>query len=106
MIKCNIPELLIVFFNIAFFALDVFRLEKINRIFYKKFQIYPVKSKKRLFFQIFQPVAAGLLRNHPHCTAADDLLYKTLLKKQQFNDILSQFQKYWNFLLILHLIVP
>ena len=36
--KCKTPECLIAFFKIAFFALDVFRLEKINLIFYKNFK--------------------------------------------------------------------
>ena len=56
----------------AGFALDVFRLE--------------------LFFQIVQPVSAGFPRDYPHCAAADDLLHKTLLKKQPFNAILKEFQ--------------
>ena len=76
-----------------FFALDVFRLKKSSVFFTKKFQIYPVKSKKPLFFRIFQPVYAGLLRNYPHCAAANNLLYKTLLQKQQFCATLRGFQR-------------
>ena len=70
--KCNIPKFLIAFFKMAVFALNVFRLE--------------------LFFQIVQPVSTGLSRDYSHSTAADDLLYKTLLKKQPFNAILKEFQ--------------
>jgi hypothetical protein len=44
-------------------------------------------------FQIGFMYPHGLPRDYPHGTAADDLLYKTLLKKQQFNAILKEFQR-------------
>ena len=77
----------------ADFVLDVFRFEKSSVFFAKKFQMYPVKSKKQLFFRIFQPVSAGLSRDYPHCAAADNLWYKTLLQKQQFDATLRGFQR-------------